>query len=52
LRGGGLPLRGGEGHLDSVEVALQPAHLTGGVGEALAGLYCPMDKLMELTLVI
>jgi hypothetical protein len=31
---------------------LQPAYLTGGIGEALASLVCPADDLTELTPII
>jgi hypothetical protein len=52
LRSDGLPLQGLKGHLDGVKAALQLAHLTGGMGVALAGLiHCP-DVLTKLTPII
>jgi hypothetical protein len=50
--GSSLPLLGNERHPDSVEATLQPTHLTGGFGVALAGLIRRTDDLMELSLVI
>ena len=52
LRGGGLALRGSEGHLDGIKAVLQLAHLVGSVEKALAGLVRPMDELPELLSVI
>jgi hypothetical protein len=52
LRGNGPPLRGLEGHSDGLKIVLWPAHLTGGVGEAPASLFCPVDELMELMSIV